>query len=108
LFVILKRTNEMRKFLILGLALIIQITVLSQNLTILDSLLKIHQNDGFNGNVLYSRNDSIIFIGNYGYSNIEKQIELTDESIFDIASISKLFTAICIVQLGSLLLKYGR
>jgi CubicO group peptidase (beta-lactamase class C family) len=89
----------MRKIIILGLLLIIQNGVFSQNLVTLDSLLKIHQNNGFNGNVLYSRNDSIIFKGNYGYSNIEKQIELTDESIFDLASISKLFTAICIVQL---------
>lgn len=90
----------MRSIIIIGLALIMQNAVFSQNLITIDSLLKIHQKDGFNGNVLYSRNDSIIFKGNYGFSNIEKpQLPLIDESIFDLASLSKQFTALCIVQL---------
>lgn len=89
----------MKKLFVLGLLLILQNEVFSQNLVTLDSLLKNHQKDGFSGNVIYSRNDSIIFKGNYGFSNIEKQIPLSDESIFDLASLTKQFTALCIVQL---------
>jgi len=32
----------------------------------IDSLALVHEYEGFNGNILYSRNDSIIFTGNYG------------------------------------------
>ncbi len=65
----------------------------------LDSVMRVHQNRGFNGSVLYSRNDSVVFKGNYGFANFETELPLSDETIFDLASLSKQFTAVCIIQL---------
>lgn len=61
---------------------------------VLDSL---HQ-QGFNGNVLFSRNDSILFKRSYGYAHFETKQPLTDSSLFDLASISKQFTAVALLQ----------
>jgi CubicO group peptidase (beta-lactamase class C family) len=64
-----------------------------------DSVALAHASEGFNGNILYSRNDSIIFTGNYGYRNFETKQPLNDNTIFDIGSNTKQFTALAIVQL---------
>lgn len=45
------------------------------------------------------KNDSIIYTKGYGVKNIENNEFITENSIFHTASISKLFTAIAIVQL---------
>jgi CubicO group peptidase (beta-lactamase class C family) len=65
----------------------------------IDSLALEQAAKGFNGNVLYSRNDSVVFTGNYGYRTFETQQPLNDHTIFDVASITKQFTAIAIIQL---------
>lgn len=65
----------------------------------MDSLALIHQAKGFNGNVLYSKNDSVIFSGNYGYRDFDTQEVLNDSSIFELASNTKQFTAVAIIQL---------
>ena len=65
----------------------------------IDSVALEHASEGFNGNVLYSRNDSIIFTGNYGYKNFESKQPLNDSTIFDIGSNTKQFTALAIIQL---------
>ena len=55
--------------------------------------------ESFNGNVLYSRNDSVLLKGSYGYSDFENQTLLNERSLFDLASVSKQFTAVAIIQL---------
>jgi CubicO group peptidase (beta-lactamase class C family) len=65
----------------------------------IDSLAKVHQARGFNGNVLYSKNDAIIFTGNYGYIDFESKLTLNDSTVFELASCSKQFTALAIIQL---------
>lgn len=65
----------------------------------MDSLSAIYAAMGFNGNILYSKNDSIIFTGNYGYSNFLTQKPLDNSTVFELASCSKQFTALAIVQL---------
>lgn len=45
------------------------------------------------------KNDGIVWSQTYGYSDIENQIEATDETIYHIASISKLFIVTAIMQL---------
>lgn len=65
----------------------------------IDSIAKIHVAKGFNGNILYSKNDKIVFKGNYGYSDLENQKPLNDTTIFELASLSKQITALAIVQL---------
>lgn len=71
----------------------------SQNLKAIDSLMKLHEDNGFSGNVLYANKDSIVFKGSYGYANFEKEIKLNDDAKFDLASLSKQFTAVSILML---------
>ena len=65
----------------------------------MDSLLRAHQAAGFNGNVLFSRHDSVLYTGNFGYEDYATKASLTDASVFELASCSKQFTALGILQL---------
>ncbi|KUJ50787.1 serine hydrolase domain-containing protein [Chryseobacterium sp. JAH] len=53
----------------------------------------------FNGSVLISKSDKTSFSKNYGFTNIEKNESLNDNSQFPIASITKTFTSTAILQL---------
>ncbi|WP_430412955.1 serine hydrolase [Kordia sp.] len=53
----------------------------------------------FNGTVLVSKNDSIIYKKSFGYANEETKEKITPESVFYIASVSKQFTAMGIMIL---------
>ncbi len=55
--------------------------------------------NNFNGTVLISENDSIIFSDNFGYANREFNIPIDSTTKFKIASITKLFTSVLILQL---------
>lgn len=52
----------------------------------------------FNGSVLWSDNGEV-FQFHKGFSNIQFEIEINDETRFSIASISKLFTSIAVLQM---------
>lgn len=65
----------------------------------IDSLAKVHQSHGFNGNVLYSKNDSIVFKGSYGFKDFESKKPLHETILFGLASCTKQFTAMAIIQL---------
>lgn len=53
----------------------------------------------FNGTILINQNDSIIYSKSFGYSNREFRIKNQDSTKYKIASITKLFTAVLIMQL---------
>ena len=53
----------------------------------------------FNGNVLIAQKGVVIFENSYGYSDIRKRKKLSLDDRFQIASVSKQFTAISILQL---------
>jgi CubicO group peptidase (beta-lactamase class C family) len=53
----------------------------------------------FNGNILFAENGNIITQKSYGYSNLRKKAPLTKEHSFQLASVSKPFTSIAILQL---------
>jgi CubicO group peptidase (beta-lactamase class C family) len=56
-------------------------------------------NSEFNGQFLVAKNDKIIYSRSLGYSNLEKQIPLTDSTPIHVASISKTATAIAVMRL---------
>ncbi len=89
----------MMKVLLFGFSLCLSIVAFGQLEQKLDSLFLASQKDGFNGNVLYSRGDSIVFSGNYGSAYMDRYVRLNDSSLFDLASNSKQFTAFAIIQL---------
>ena len=66
----------------------------------LDALVEKHfQEEKFNGSVLIADKGNVILNKEYGYSDLEKKNPLSSGSLFEIASISKQFTALLIMIL---------
>ena len=53
----------------------------------------------FNGNVLVAENGKVVFQKSYGYADFDSKRLLNDSSVFELASISKQFTATAILLL---------
>jgi CubicO group peptidase (beta-lactamase class C family) len=53
----------------------------------------------FNGTVLYAENGEIVYKGAFGYADFRKKEKLTTQSAFQLASVSKMFTAMAIMIL---------
>jgi CubicO group peptidase (beta-lactamase class C family) len=53
----------------------------------------------FNGTVLVAKDGEVLFSKGYGYADQEKKIENKTDTVFHIASLSKPFTAVSILQL---------
>ena len=52
----------------------------------------------FNGNILFAENGKIILHKSYGYANLKTKEKLTKNHSFQLASVSKPFTAIAILH----------
>ena len=66
----------------------------------LDSLLKrIHKRHDFHGAVLVAKNKKIVYQNQIGTANFKKKTLLNNESVFQLASVSKQFTAAAIMLL---------
>mgnify|MGYP001546062255 CR=1 FL=1 len=59
---------------------------------------QVAEND-FNGNVLVAKNGKIIFQKSFGYADFDTKRLLNDSSVFELASVSKQFTAMGILLL---------
>ncbi|MCO5248831.1 MAG: beta-lactamase family protein [Chitinophagales bacterium] len=60
---------------------------------------KYFSNKHFNGNVLVAKKGAIIYEASFGVENIAADDSLTNQSLFQIASISKTFTAMAVMLL---------
>lgn len=58
-----------------------------------------HKNQGFNGVVLIGQKDSVFYEQAFGYANYKEKDTLDLNSVFQLASVSKQFTAVAILQL---------
>ena len=66
----------------------------------LDSLLnRINKRHDFHGAVLVAKNKKIVYQNQVGYADFRKKTLLNSESVFQLASVSKQFTAAAIMQL---------
>lgn len=66
----------------------------------LDSLLKrINKRHDFHGSVLVAKNNKIVYNNQVGYANFRKRLPLKENSVFQLASVSKQFTATAIMHL---------
>jgi CubicO group peptidase (beta-lactamase class C family) len=54
---------------------------------------------GFSGAVLVSSGDKVLIRNGYGWADQTRHIPVTPETVFDIGSITKVFTAVAIMQL---------
>ncbi len=64
-----------------------------------DSFMKINEENGFSGAVLIEDRGSLIYNKAFGYADKKKKIKNTQETLFDIGSITKQFTAAAILKL---------
>jgi len=66
----------------------------------LDSLFRVLQKrKGFNGTVLITQYNKVIYKGAFGYADFSKKDTLTTQNSFQLASVSKQFTAMAIMML---------
>jgi len=54
---------------------------------------------GFNGNVLVAKSGKVLYQRSFGYSNFDTKAPLDENSLFELASVSKQFTAVGILLL---------
>lgn len=59
-----------------------------------------HNQKQFNGNVLIAEKGKVVYTGNFGMADRQHEIKLNDSTLFNTGSMSKLFTAIAILQLN--------
>ena len=72
----------------------------SEKTSLVDSFFTaISDNNDFNGTVLVTDKDKIIYKKAFGYANFKTKEALTENSIFQLASVSKQFTAVSIMML---------
>ena len=64
-----------------------------------NELIKLNKERLFNGSVLVAKNGKIIYQKNVGFADIEHNVSIKTDTRFELASISKTFTAILILQL---------
>ncbi|WP_236612950.1 serine hydrolase domain-containing protein [Cesiribacter andamanensis] len=66
----------------------------------LDSIFEqLHRKKGFNGTVLVTKWDQVVYRGAFGYADLKKKDTLSTETVFQLASVSKQFTAMAIMML---------
>ncbi len=66
----------------------------------IDSLMKWSNQTGiFNGNVLVSKNNKIIYSASFGFTDVSKTEKLTTDYRFNIGSITKEFSSAALLQL---------
>lgn len=60
---------------------------------------KLYSSDAFNGNVLIAKGHTVIYRKSFGYGIKERNVKLTDTSLFQLASVSKVITGIATLML---------
>ena len=99
------KTLKLYRLLLLGLAALIWTMRISAQDDIPKKLDKLFSDVAsepgmhFSGNVLVAENGSILYKKSVGFANIEKKILNGDSTRFCLASLSKVFTAVAVIQL---------
>ena len=71
-----------------------------QKVAKIDSVLNFYHEQGiFNGTVLVAQAGKVIYQKGFGYANMDTKETLEPKSVFRLASVSKQFTAMCIMML---------
>ena len=59
-----------------------------------------HRKAAFNGSVLVAKNDHYIYSGDFGYADFKEDVLIDSHSAYQLASVSKQFTAAAVMQLN--------
>ncbi len=62
-------------------------------------LIRFNKRSDFNGSILVAKNGKLIFNNEYGYADFSKKTKIDKNSVFQLASVSKQFTATAILVL---------
>src|ERR1051325_2645218 len=65
----------------------------------IDHFLNKAATNGYSGSVLIGLNGKILLTKGYGFADSEKKVPFKADTIFDIGSVTKQFTAACILKL---------
>lgn len=76
-----------------------QSIICKEKIQAIDSLLIKEVKNGFSGSVLISEDNNIMLVKGYGLADREQNTPNNENTIFEIASITKLFTVVSILQL---------
>lgn len=81
--------------------IVTQFTLHAQNVpeTLYNYLASASTDNGINGNLLFASNGAISFKKSFGYASFENKKLNTDSTLFPLASVSKTFTAVAVLQL---------
>ncbi|MFV8348043.1 serine hydrolase [Flavobacterium sp. ZB4P13] len=98
---IIKQKKAKMKLITTFLLLLLgQITFGQDRIQKIDSLLNsLYSDQKINGNVLVAEKDKVIYKHSFGNANEEKKQKLDENSVFELASVSKQFTAMAIMIL---------
>ncbi|WP_296148388.1 serine hydrolase [uncultured Flavobacterium sp.] len=92
--------NQMIKLVTISAIFFLQIAVAQTKTEKFDSLFDNLAKEGsFNGNVLIAEKGKVIYQKSIGYADIKTQEKLTSNSVFELASVTKQFTAMAVVLL---------
>jgi CubicO group peptidase (beta-lactamase class C family) len=87
----------MKKIILSQIFTLLVLIIQAQDVSNIDSLFTSLANENqFNGNVLILKGDIVLYEQSFGFADFEKGIKLDQESVFELASIGKLYTAVCI------------
>ncbi len=91
----------MKHFLLSCIVCIFHVTALGQDqVKALDQLFQsLYQQQAFNGNVLIAREGEVVYENSFGLADITTKEPLSSQSVFNLASVTKQFTAMGIVLL---------
>lgn len=91
----------MKQFLLLFASLLVAVAGYSQTVVQqIDELVNdYHDHNNFNGAVVVAQDGKILYAGGFGYANYELGVENTPETKFRIASVSKQFTSMLVMQM---------
>ena len=71
----------------------------ARKITAIEDIFRRKKNAGFNGNVLIVQKGQILYQNSFGFAHLKEKDTLTSQSRFQLASLSKPFTAIAILKL---------
>ena len=95
----LEKTTELRKNINIPLAYHPAALTRQVNQKLDSTFLRFNKRNDFHGSVLVAQGGKVIFKQHYGYSNFKEKTKIDDNSVFQLASVSKQFTAAAVLIL---------
>ena len=95
----LEKTTELRKNVNIPLAYHPEALTEEVNQKLDSTFQRFNKRHDFHGSVLVAKGGKVVFKQHYGYANFKEKTEIDDNSLFQLASVSKQFTAASVLIL---------